>query len=92
MFFYDRHSFQNVHKPISGQLVPAAAANRFSDDTVLGEKIGRWSEREERYIENNKEARRKGTKKAGVGELGMKENGIFAVQLKEALNVFESQT
>lgn len=49
--FYDRHSFQNVHKPISGQLAPVAAPNRFSDDTVQGEKnIARWNERKERYM------------------------------------------
>lgn len=46
-----------MHKPISAQLLPAAAPNRFSNDTVRGE-TGRWRERGERDIENNKEAGR----------------------------------
>ena len=47
-----------MHKPISAQLLPAAAPNRFSNDTVRGE-IGSMSERGERDLENNGEARRK---------------------------------
>lgn len=59
--FYDRHSFQDVHKPISAQLLPAAAPNRFSNDTVRGE-IGSRSERGERDLENNEKAGRESEK------------------------------
>ena len=81
-----------MHKPISTQLLPAAAPNRFSSDTVRGE-IGSRSERGERDLENNEKARRETEKEKGKkNSLKMSQNGIFAVQLRKALNVFESQT
>lgn len=92
--FYDRHSFQDVHKPISAQLLPAAAPNRFSNDTVRGE-IGSRSERGERDLENNGKGEMesgKGRERGCKNSLKMSQSGIFAVQLRKALNVFESQT
>lgn len=53
-----------MHKPISAQLLPAAAPNRFSNDTARGE-TGRWRERGERDIENNKKAGRESEKEKG---------------------------
>lgn len=75
---------------MSTQLLPAAAPNRFSNDTVRGE-IGSRSERGERDLENNEEAERENEKEE-KNSLKMSQNGIFSVQLRKALNVFESQT
>lgn len=50
-----------MHKPISAQLLPAAAPNRFSNDTVRRE-IGSRSERGERDLENNEKAGRESEK------------------------------
>lgn len=51
--FYDRHGFQDVHKPISAQLLPVAVPNRFSNDTER--ELGSRGEREERNLENNRQ-------------------------------------
>lgn len=80
-----------MHKPISAQLLPAAAPNRFSNDTVRGE-IGSRSERGVRDLDNNKKAGRESKKKKRINSLKMSQNGIFAVQLRKAFSVFESQT
>lgn len=47
LYFYDRRRFQDVHKPISAQLLPAAVPNRFSNDTVRGAMGSRREEERE---------------------------------------------
>lgn len=49
-------------------------------------------EERERDLENNEKAGRESEKEEEKNGLKMSQNGIFAVQLRKALNVFESQT